>query len=126
VDGIATALADLARLAREDGDLLQARTCCREALGMGSTGRRAVVRVLEELAALAAASGEAERALVLFGAAAALRNRLGMPAPVTKRRWMWQVIEDQRTKLGNTASGAWSRGWQMSGEDVMLYAGEGA
>jgi predicted ATPase len=126
VDGIVTALADLARLAREDGDLLQARACCREALGMGSTGRRAVVRVLEELAALAAASGEAERALVLFGAAAALRNRLGMPAPVTKRRWMWEVIENQRTRLGNAAPGAWSRGWQMSGEEVMRYAGEGA
>ena len=126
VDGIATALADLARLAREDGDLLQARTCCREALGMGSTGRRAVVRVLEELAALAAASGEAERALVLFGAAAALRNRLGMPAPVTKRRWMWEVIEDQRMRLGTAAPGAWSRGWQMGDGELMRYAGEGA
>jgi hypothetical protein len=59
-----------------------------------------VVRVLEELAALAAASAEAERALVLFAAAAALRNRLGMPAPVAKRRWMWQVIEDQRRSSG--------------------------
>jgi predicted ATPase len=126
VDGVATALADLARLAREEGDLLQARACCREALSIGSTGRRAVVRVLEELAALGAASGEAERALVLFGAAAALRNRLGMPAPVTKRRWMWQVIEDQRTKLGNAAPGAWSRGWQMTAEQVLGYAAEGA
>jgi predicted ATPase len=125
-DGTATALADLARLSREDGDLLQARACCREALGIGSIGRRAVVRVLEELAALAAASGEAERALVLFAAAAGLRNRLGMPAPVTKRRWMWQVIEDQRTLLGNGAPGAWSRGWHMSAEQVMGYASEGA
>ena len=75
---------------------------------------------------LAAASSEAERALVLFGAAAALRNRLGMPAPVSKRRWMWQVIEDQRTKLGNTASAAWSRGSKMRAEDLMRYAGEGA
>jgi predicted ATPase len=126
LDGVATALADLARLAREDGDLLQARTCCREALRTGSIGRRAVVRVLEELAALGAASAEPERALVLFGAAAALRNRLSMPAAVTKRRWMWQVIEDQRTKLGNAAPGAWSRGWQMTAEQVMGYAAEGA
>jgi len=126
LDGIATALADLARLAREDGDLLQARACCREALGIGPTGRRAVVRVLEELAALAATGRDSERALVLFGAAAALRNRLGMPAPVTKRRWMWEVIEDQRTRLGNGASGAWSRGWQMNDEEVMGYAREGA
>ena len=85
-----------------------------------------MVRVLEELAALAASSGEAERALVLFAAAGGLRNRLGMPAPVTKRRWMWQVIEDQRTLLGNGAPAAWSRGWHMSDEQVMGYASEGA
>jgi predicted ATPase len=126
VDGIATALADVARLAREDGDLLQARACCREALGTGSIGRRALVRVLEELAALAAASREAERALVLFAAAAGLRSRLGMPLPVTKRRSMWQVIEDQRTLVGRAAPAAWSRGWHMSPEQVKEYAGEGA
>jgi predicted ATPase/serine/threonine protein kinase len=126
LDGVATALADLARLAREDGDLLQARACCREALAIGSIGRRALVRVLEELAALAAASGEAQRALVLFAAAAGLRNRLGMPAPVAKRRSMWQVIEDQRLLVGRAAPGAWSRGWHMSGEQVLGYASEGA
>jgi hypothetical protein len=93
---------------------------------MGSMGRRAVVRVLEELGALAAAAGEAERSLVLFAAAAGLRNRLGMPAPATRRRWMWQVIEDQRTLLGRAAPAAWSRGWHMSAEQVMGYAGEGA
>jgi predicted ATPase len=125
VDGVATALADLARLAREDGDLLQARACCREALATGSIGRRAVVRVLEELAALAAVSRDAQRALVLFAAAAGLRNRLRMPAPVAKRRWMWEVIEDQRALLGSAAPGAWSRGWHMSAEQVMGYAGEG-
>ena len=126
VDGIATALADLARLGREDGDLLQARACCREALAIGSIGRRAVVRVLEELAALAAAAGESQRALILFAAAAGLRNRLGMPAPAAKRRSTWQLIEDQRTLVGRAAPGAWSRGWHMSAEEVMGYAGEGA
>ena len=126
VDGVATALADLARLAREDGDLSQARACCREVLAIGSIGRRALVRVLEELAALAAAGEAAERALVLFAAAAGLRNRLGRPAPVAKRRWMWRVIEDQRARLGHAAPGAWSRGWHMSAEQVMGYASEGA
>ena len=126
LDGVATALADLARLSREEGDLRQARAACREALAIGAIGRRAAVRVLEELAALAAASGEAERALVLFAAVGGLRNRLGMPAPVAKRRWMWQVVEDQRARLGHAAPGAWSRGWHMSAEQVMGYASEGA
>jgi predicted ATPase/serine/threonine protein kinase len=126
VDGVATALADLARLAREDGDLLRARARCKEVLATGSIGRRAMVRVLEELAALAAASGEPQRALVLFAAVAGLRGRLGMPAPVTKRRSTWRLIEDQRARLGHTAPAAWSRGWHMSDEEVMGYASEGA
>ncbi|HET9316855.1 MAG TPA: tetratricopeptide repeat protein [Vicinamibacteria bacterium] len=125
-DGVATSLADLARLAREDGDLPKARARCAEALAMGSVGQRAMVRVLEERAALAAVSDESERALVLFGAAAGLRSRLGMPAPETRRRATWRLIEDQRARLGRAASAAWSRGWHMSPEQVMGYASEGA
>jgi len=123
VDGIATALADLARLAREDGDLARARECCRQVLAIGSIGRRALMRVVEELAALAATAGEAERAIVLFAAAAGLRNRLGRPAPVSHGRWMWRMIEDQRARLGRAAPAAWTRGWHMSAEQVMGYAG---
>ena len=85
-----------------------------------------MVRVVEELAALAAATGEAERALVLFAAAAGLRNRLGLPAPASKRRSMWRMIEDQRARLGRAAPAAWSRGWHMSAEQVMGYASEEA
>ena len=123
VDGIATALADLARLAREDGDLARARECCRQVLAIGSIGRRALMRVVEELAALAATAGEAERAIVLFAAAAGLRSRLGRPAPVSHGRWMWRMIEDQRARLGRAAPAAWTRGWHMSAEQVMGYAG---
>ena len=125
-DGVATALVDLARLAREDGDPGRARAFCREVLAIGSIGRRALVRVLEELAALAAASGEAERSLVLFAAAAGLRNRLGRPAPASKRRTLWRMIEDQRAQLGRAAPGAWSRGWHMSAEQMLGFASEEA
>ena len=125
VDGVATALADLSRLTREDGDLGRARACCKEALVLGSIGRRAMVRVVEELAALSAVTGDAQRALVLFAAGAGLRNRLGLPAPASKRRSMWRMIEDQRALVGRAASAAWSRGWHMSAEQVMGYASEG-
>jgi hypothetical protein len=63
---------------------------------------------------------------VLFGATAGLRNRLGMPAPAAKRQTMWRTIEDQRTAVGGAAGAAWTRGWHMSAEQVMGYAGEGA
>jgi len=92
-------------------------------LAIGSIGRRALMRVVEELAALAATAGEAERAIVLFAAAAGLRNRLGRPAPVSHGRWMWRMIEDQRARLGRAAPAAWTRGWHMSAEQVMGYAG---
>jgi predicted ATPase/serine/threonine protein kinase len=124
-DGVATSLADLGRLAREDGDLPRARERCAEAIAMGSIGQRAMVRVLEERAALAASSEDSERSLVLFAAAAGLRSRLGMPAPESKRRALWRLIEDQRARLGRAASAAWSRGWHMSAAQVMGYAGEG-
>jgi hypothetical protein len=126
VDGVATSLADLARIAREDGDPDRAHACCREALTSGPIGQRAVVRVVEELAALAAASGDAQRALVLFAAASALRNRLGMPVPPTRRRTMWRMVEDQRAILGQEATAAWKRGWHMSADQVMDYAAPGA
>jgi predicted ATPase len=125
-DGTATALADLARLAREDGDLGAARARCREVLAMGAIGQRAMVRLLEELAALAAAARESERALVLFGAAAGLRSRLGMAAAASKRRATWVIVEEQRARLGRTAAAAFCRGWQMRAEDVLAYARDGA
>ena len=62
----------------------------------------------------------------VLGADDPFAKGLGMPAPVTKRRSTWQVIEDQRTLVGRAAPDAWSRGWHMSAEQVLGYAGEGA
>jgi len=78
------------------------------------------------MAALAAAGGDAERALVLCAAVEGLRGQLGLPAPMAKRGWMWRIVEEQRARLGRGAPGAWSRGWHMSAEEVMGYASEGA
>jgi predicted ATPase/serine/threonine protein kinase len=126
VDGVATSLADLSRIAREEGQVERAREFCRAALTSGAIAQRAVVRVVEELAALAAAAGEAQRALVLFAAASGLRNRLGMPPPPSKRHGLWRMVEDQRAILGHDATAAWNRGWHMSADQVMDYAGRGA
>jgi hypothetical protein len=122
---VASALSDLARLARDQGDLEEARAHCRQVLALGSIGRRTMVRLLEELAGLAAASGEPERTLVLFAAAAGLRHRLGRSAPVAERPWMRRIVEDQRALLGGAASAAWSQGWLMSAEQAIRYASDG-
>ena len=121
------ALTDLARLARREGDLPAARERCREALALGEIGsQRAVVRLLEELAGVAAVSREPGRALRLQAAASSLRAALGWPAPLTERQHVQRLIDDQRAALGAAASEAWSQGWQMTPEDALRCAADGA
>jgi predicted ATPase len=124
--GVATALTDLARLARQAGDLEGAGKACEEALRLGEIGSyREAARLLEELAALAAAAGRPRRALVLFAAAAALRAQLGWPAPASERARGERLIEEQRVALGNDAMAAWTRGWRMTAEEALAFAREG-
>ena len=121
--GVASALADLARLARLGGDLPRAKTVCQEALGLGTIGsQRAETLLIEEVAALAAASRDPRRALVLFAAAAGLRGRLGWPVPASERTGRERLIEEQRAALGAEAVAAWSQGWRLSGEEAMGFA----
>ena len=121
--GAATALTDLARLARREADLDTARRRCYEALALGEIGSdRAAARLLEELGTLAAADQNPHRALVLFGAAAALRLRLGWPVPASERRRSEQLIDEQKNALGSAASRAWSEGWRMDAAEALRRA----
>jgi predicted ATPase len=121
--GAATALADLARQARREGDLEAARRCCQEALALGALGsERAVARLLEEVAALAAGDREPRRALVLFAAAAALRGRLGLPMPASERQGGERLIGQQKNALADQASRAWSDGWRLSAAEALQLA----
>jgi predicted ATPase len=121
--GAATALADLARQARREGDLEAARRCCQEALALGALGSdRAVARLLEEVAALAAFDLEPRRALVLFAAAAALRGRLGLPMPASERQGGERLIEQQKNALADQAPRAWSEGWRLSAAEALQLA----
>jgi tetratricopeptide (TPR) repeat protein len=123
--GVATAITDLARLARRQGDLATARRRCDEVLALGPFGSdRAAARLLEELAALAAADREPRRALVLFGAAAALRVRLGWPVPASERAGSERLIAEQKDALGNAAASAWSEGWRMDTAEALRFARE--
>ena len=121
--GTATALADLARLARREGDLEAARRHCQEALALGAPGSdRAAVRLLEEVAALAAGDRQPHRALLLFASAAALRARLGLPVPASERQGSERLVEEQRNALGGQASRAWSEGWRLSAAEALDLA----
>jgi predicted ATPase/Tfp pilus assembly protein PilF len=123
--GVATAITDLARLARRQGDLATARRHCDEVLALGPFGSdRAAARLLEELGALAAADREPRRALVLFGAAAALRIRLGWPVPASERAGSERLTAEQKDALGNAAASAWSEGWRMDTAEALRFARE--
>ncbi len=123
--GVATALTDLARLARQEGDPEAARRHCGDVLALGDFGsERASARLLEELGALAASDGQPRRALVLFGAAAALRVRLGWPVPATERAGSELLVAEQKDALGAAAGAAWSEGWRMDAAEALGFARE--
>ena len=125
--GIATVLCGLARLTRREGDLVGAKHRCHEVVAFGeSVPQRALAILLEELAALAAAEGRAQPALVMLAAAAGLRARLGWPLPVSERPRNAQLIEDQRAALGSGALAAWSLGWRMNADEAMRFARDAA
>jgi predicted ATPase/serine/threonine protein kinase len=121
--GVATALVDLARLARLSGDLDEAGRRAREVLALEPLGSdRAAVRLLEELAAMAASDRDPRRAMVLTAAAAALRGRLGWPLTTLERPTSERLIGEQRAALGDEALRVWSEGYGMTAEDALRYA----
>jgi hypothetical protein len=61
---------------------------------------------------------------VLFGAAAALRVRLGWPVPASERAGSERLIAEQKDALGNGAAPAWSEGWRMETEEALRFARE--
>jgi hypothetical protein len=76
--------------------------------------KRGIARALECLAVNAAAQGNAEQSLHLAGAAAALRQRLGVPLPSSEQYRLEKALEFARRLLDNAAGlRAWMEGWAM-------------
>ncbi|MEE8138686.1 MAG: tetratricopeptide repeat protein, partial [Thermoanaerobaculia bacterium] len=80
--GVASSLADLGKTCRLQGDLEAAVELLRESLRLFAEldHKRGVVRLLEALASIAAETDRSERALILAGAAASVRERMGLQA----------------------------------------------
>jgi predicted ATPase len=78
--------------------------------------------VLEGFASLAARQAQAERALVLAGAAAVGRGVIGSPIPPAMKPRLDQAIARARQDLGEAAAAAWSRGQAMTLEQAIDYA----
>jgi predicted ATPase len=123
--GIAGTLADLGNLARDHCDCSTANSLYRESLRIFQAldHKRGVARLLECFASSAAAQLQAERALRLAGAAAALRQNIGAPLTPAEHHKLEAILDPARKLLTNTVSAtAWLEGWAMPIEKAIEEA----
>jgi DNA-binding CsgD family transcriptional regulator/tetratricopeptide (TPR) repeat protein len=122
--GAGLALANRARVARDGGDYGQATAMYAEALRLhwddGDRGRTA--RCLNGLGVVAAFAGQGERAARLCGAAEALREAIGAPAP-RYRGQHERAMGLARAALGEQAfASAWAAGRSLATADAVTEA----
>jgi predicted ATPase len=114
--GIAGCLADLGNLARAQGECRQADSLYRESLGLFCEleHKRGMARLLESFACSAAAQSEPARSLRLAGAAAALRQSIGVPLTPVEQVALERSLEKAHREMTTTAGrAAWLEGWVM-------------
>jgi predicted ATPase len=120
--GTAGTLADLGSLAREEKNYSAANSLYRESIKLFQEleHKRGIARLLECFACLAAAQLEAERSLRLAGAAAALRQNIGVPLKPPEQAKLEASLDVARLALSNTAgTTAWLEGWAMPVEKAV-------
>jgi predicted ATPase/DNA-binding CsgD family transcriptional regulator len=109
------------------GEIAEGERQVREALplhytlGTGS----GVISALDNLAYIAAANGDLDRAACLLGACTRLARSLGQHTTARRRYWWGRknMLADLRSALGDAAfDAAFQRGEQMSRDDAVGYA----
>jgi predicted ATPase len=123
--GIAGTLADLGSLARELRDYPTAHSLYRESIKIFQEleHKRGIARMLECFACSAAAQSDAERALRLAGAAAALRQHIGAPLTPNEHIKLEACLEPARQALPNNASAMeWLQGWGLPVDKAIAEA----
>jgi tetratricopeptide (TPR) repeat protein len=105
-EGEASALQSAGRIALSSGDLDRAREAFEQALGLcRRIGHRSgTASALEEMATVAADVGEAEPALLLLGAASALRTDIGVPLTGSALTHRSRLLDRLATRLGPTGA----------------------
>ena len=103
--GVALSLNKLGEVASDQGEYSRAAECHEESLlivrELGD--KRSLIDCFESIADLAASSAHAERAICLLGAAAALRDALGVPATPVERERNERSLAAIRGRLGENA-----------------------
>jgi hypothetical protein len=109
----------------KQGEFAAAHAAYREAVELFAElgHRRGIARALEGAACLAAASGDANRALTLAAAADHLRNQIGAPLPQAERAKLEEELFAAREIL-NTEQGklSWQRGLEMPLQAAISFA----
>ncbi|HXZ28563.1 MAG TPA: protein kinase [Terriglobales bacterium] len=126
--GVAGALADLGGLAQGQGDYAGAHALYGESLKVFQElgHKRGVARLLECFAASAGAQGQAERALRLAGAAAALRHAIGAALTPPERAALETTLASARAALDHASgTSAWLEGWALPVEQAIAEAQAG-
>jgi predicted ATPase/DNA-binding XRE family transcriptional regulator len=122
--GVAEVLGNVARLARAEGRIDDARAALGESLTLSRASGPFCVLVsdLEELAGLEGGH-RAEGAARLFGAARAVRDDRGMPRWPILQATYERDLDATRARLGDAAfAAAWARGQGMTMEDAVTLA----
>jgi predicted ATPase/serine/threonine protein kinase len=123
--GIPSVLADLGNLAADQEDFSSAHALYRQSLTMFQEldHKRGVARLLDCFAYSAAAQLQKERALRLAGAAAALRQTIGVELSAAEQADFEMYIGAARQAMTSSESAeAWTEGWTMPVEQAIAYA----
>ncbi len=89
--------------------------------------RRSLAEILEELAAVESAAGNAQRAATLFGASQGIREDIGAPVLGPDHARLGDAIAAAAAALGDEAfSAAHQAGLQMSVEQAVALAKDGS
>ncbi len=123
--GIAGSLADLGNLARDQNDFAGAHSFYRESMSIFQEldHKRGIARLLDCFACAAAAQSAPERSLLLAGAAAALRETIGVPLTTGEQAKLEIQLETARLSLTNAAgTAAWLEGWALPLEQAVAEA----
>ena len=122
---VATVLKNLGNIARREREPKEAKKLYAESLTLLKEAEHTslIPACLEALAALACVEAKPERAAELLSAASSLREKQGIPLPPSHRGEYEQTLSYTRNALSaNTFAAAWSRGEQMTLEQVTAGA----
>jgi hypothetical protein len=123
--GTARLLAQQGLVTLYQRDYARAAERCRESMALlyQASDPWVVARYLPVLAGAVFGQGQAEQAAVLFGAAAALRGRLGAPPPPIVRASHDRTVAGVRAALGEECfTAAWATGAAMDCDEAIAYA----